>query len=75
MVKLFFILCLALVFVVDYDSNINQARPTERSERTKWRFPGAAEARTTCVRPAYLMTSATQDCYRVPTQQKNYCPF
>lgn len=75
MVRLLFILALAIVFAVDYDSNVNQALPTQRSERTKWRFPTEAEARAPCVRPAYTITSNTQDCYRVPTAPKPYCPF
>lgn len=75
-VKLVFILMVAIVFIVDYDNNVNQASPTERSERTKWRFPSAAEAaRLTCVRPAYMISTATQDCYRVPTFEKPPCPF
>jgi len=75
MVRLLFLIMLALVFLVDRDSNINQAPPTQQSERTKWRFPSEAEARATCVRPAYLITTATQDCYRVPTVPQPYCPF
>lgn len=75
MVKLLFFIMLALVFLVDRDNNINQAAPTERSERTKWRFPSEAEARATCVRPAYMITTATQDCYRIPTAEKPICSF
>ena len=77
MVRLLILIMVIIIFAVDYDSNVNQASPTERSERTAWRFPSEAEAaRLTCVRPAELYyTTSGGDCYRVPIPAKPYCPF
>lgn len=52
-----------------------QSENAARTAAVKWRAMTEAEARDYCLRPAHMITTLTQDCSRVPTAEKPYCPM
>jgi hypothetical protein len=82
MVRALLILLIVAICTSDLTVNRRDESPgagqrynAERASQIKWEVCAEVEARDYCPRPAYMMDTATSNCYRVPTVQKPYCPF
>lgn len=73
-VLLLVVLPVSLTSYRDFDDSREEGRRLN-AERNRYLRPISAEAREYCPRPPYMITTQTQNCYRVPTLEKPYCPF